>query len=303
MTFTQLEYVISCEKNGSFTGAAKEMFTSTSNISKAVYNLEKEIGYQIFDRTTQGLIITEKGKRFVKHAQNILEELNMINNLELEVPFYKLNIASVPNSFSFDAFSKLVSQYEDEDWIELQFNTVCTDIPDSLLKGKNDLGILVSPKDNYDITQFIKRGLVVKIISTIEINLNFNKNHPLVTEYEKSGILDYSKLADYPLIDYLDNPFLLNYVFQINKDLKVINKNKSIRIGDRYWKFQLVNNTNGFSIGTKLSKNTQDYFNIVSIPIPNAYADVLLLYPNNQSLSILAEDYVTLLIKEFEQIE
>jgi len=303
MTFTQLEYVISCERHGSFTGAAKEMFTSTSNISKAVYNLEKEIGYQIFDRTTQGLIITEKGKRFVKHVQNILKELNMINNLELEIPFYKLNIASVPNSFSFDAFSKLVSQYEDEDWIELRFDTVCTDIPDSLLKGKNDLGILVSPKDNYDIAQFLKRGLVVKMIYKIELNLNFNKNHPLVAEYKKSGFLDYSKLADYPLIDYLNDTFFLNYAFQVCKELKVINKSKSIRVGDRHWKFQLVNNTNGFSIGTRLSKKAQDYFNIVSIPIQNAYADVLLLYPNNQSLSILAEDYVTLLIKEFEQIE
>lgn len=303
MTFTQLEYVISCERHGSFTGAAKEMFTSTSNISKAVYSLEKEIGYQIFDRTTQGLIITEKGKRFVKHVQKILEELNMINNLELEIPFYKLNIASVPNSFSFDAFSKLVSQYEDEDWIELRFDTVCTDIPNSLLKGKNDLGILVSPKDNYDIAQFLKRGLVVKIIYKIEINLNFNKNHPLVEAYEKTGILDYSKLADYPLIDYLNDTFFLNYAFQVCKELKVINKSKSIRVGDRHWKFQLVNNTNGFSIGTKLSKKAQDYFNIASIPIPNAYADVLLLYPNNQSLSILAEDYVSLLIKEFEQIE
>lgn len=303
MTFTQLEYIISCERNRSFTGAAKEMFTSTTNISKAVYNLEKEIGYKIFDRTTQGLIITEKGKRFVRHVQNILKELNMINNLELETPFYKLNIASVPNSFSFDAFSKLVSQYEDENWIELQFNTVTTDIPDSLLKGKNDLGILVSPKDNYDITQFLKRGLVVKTICTIEINLNFNKNHPLVTGYEKSGILDYSKLADYPLIDYLYNPLLINYVIQINEGLKVINKNKSIKIGDRYWKFQLVNSTNGFSIGTRLSKSTQDNLNIASIPIPNAYADVLLLYPAKQQLSILAEDYISLLIKEFQLIE
>ena len=50
MTFQQLRYVIKIVETGSISAAAKEMFVSQPSLSKAVMDLEYELGTTIFIR-------------------------------------------------------------------------------------------------------------------------------------------------------------------------------------------------------------------------------------------------------------
>jgi DNA-binding transcriptional LysR family regulator len=301
MTLIQLKYVIACEKNRSFSAAAKEMFTSTSNISKAIHNLEVEIGYQVFNRSVKGLEITDRGKLFLKHTKAVFVELDCINNLDLKLPIHRLKIAGTPISFFFEAFTKFVSKYENEDWVELQFVTNCRDIPNSILIGESDLGLMVAPKGYYDTIQWTKKGIVTKVIASMGINFYFRKDHPIVLEYQRTNVIPYERFSKYPMIDYDNNTFLLNYVSKIEDSLKGIDRTKTIKIDDRYWKIELVKRTSGFSLGTQMSETYTSNLGIYTLPVDNAKVDVLVLYSANQPLNELAKDFLALLKEEFNE--
>lgn len=72
MDFRQLQYVITVANCQSITKAAKELFISQSALSHYIQNVEKEMGLQLFDRSTTPLSLTYAGSRFLDYAQTIL---------------------------------------------------------------------------------------------------------------------------------------------------------------------------------------------------------------------------------------
>lgn len=70
----RLQYVVSTARYGSFTAAAEHVGVTQSAITKSVADLEQQLGYQIFNRTTRGVIVTEEGSSFVERAARLIEE-------------------------------------------------------------------------------------------------------------------------------------------------------------------------------------------------------------------------------------
>jgi len=70
----RLQYVVSTARYGSFTAAAERVGVTQSAITKGVADLEQQLGYQIFNRTTRGVIVTEEGSNFVERATRLIEE-------------------------------------------------------------------------------------------------------------------------------------------------------------------------------------------------------------------------------------
>ena len=62
MNFRQLEYVITIYREGTLTKAAEKLFISQPALTQQLQKLEKEIGTQLFDRTTTPLTPTYAGK-------------------------------------------------------------------------------------------------------------------------------------------------------------------------------------------------------------------------------------------------
>lgn len=61
----------------SFSAAAKNLSLSQPSISKAVAQLEQELGIQLFLRSTRGLTPTDAGQKFYEHAIRTLDEADM----------------------------------------------------------------------------------------------------------------------------------------------------------------------------------------------------------------------------------
>ena len=55
MTLQQLRYVIAVADHGSMNEAAKALFISQPSLSGAVKELEKELGFELFLRTSRGI--------------------------------------------------------------------------------------------------------------------------------------------------------------------------------------------------------------------------------------------------------
>jgi DNA-binding transcriptional LysR family regulator len=70
----RLLYVVATARYGSFTAAADRVGVTQSAITKSVADLERQLGYSIFNRTARGVILTDEGRSFVERASRLLDE-------------------------------------------------------------------------------------------------------------------------------------------------------------------------------------------------------------------------------------
>ena len=74
-------YAVEIEKTGSITKAAQNLYMAQPNLSKAMKEMEEQLGYEVFERTPGGMIPTEKGRYFLVCAQNILEQMQKMETI------------------------------------------------------------------------------------------------------------------------------------------------------------------------------------------------------------------------------
>ncbi|MFF4836925.1 LysR family transcriptional regulator [Streptomyces sp. NPDC001315] len=72
MDLRQMEVVVTVAEEGGFTAAARRLHVVQSAVSGAVRTLEKELGIQLFDRTTHRVALTAAGEEFVPAARAAL---------------------------------------------------------------------------------------------------------------------------------------------------------------------------------------------------------------------------------------
>ena len=76
MNIQQLTYIVEIANCKSISRAAEYLFVSQPALSQQIRNLEKELGYRVFHRTSKGLELTEKGNVFYQKAQEMLKDWN-----------------------------------------------------------------------------------------------------------------------------------------------------------------------------------------------------------------------------------
>lgn len=76
MDVRQLSALVAIADHGTFSAAARALFTVQSNVSNHIARLERELGTTLVDRTQGGL--TEDGQRVVERARRILREMDEI---------------------------------------------------------------------------------------------------------------------------------------------------------------------------------------------------------------------------------
>ena len=87
--FSKYQYIYQVYKEKSFTKAAEKLFISQPSLSAAVKNIEKKLGAEIFERTGNGVNLTEFGREYILSAEKIIKieeefqnRVNDIYNLE-----------------------------------------------------------------------------------------------------------------------------------------------------------------------------------------------------------------------------
>jgi molybdate transport repressor ModE-like protein len=91
MDVRQLSALVAIADHGTFSAAARSLFTVQSNVSGHVAKLERELGVTLVDRAHGGL--TDEGTRVVERARRILHEIDDIT----------ADIASLDDEVSGDA--------------------------------------------------------------------------------------------------------------------------------------------------------------------------------------------------------
>ncbi len=82
ISFKQLKGFIAVARHENFTRAAEEVHLTQAGISALVRDLEAQLGFDLFLRTTRNVVLTDKGRDFLVTAQNVSSEMeNAIGRL------------------------------------------------------------------------------------------------------------------------------------------------------------------------------------------------------------------------------
>ncbi len=78
MDIQHLKYAVEIERHKSISKAAEKLYVSQPFLSKAIRELEKDIGVDIFNRTSRGVVPTKKGEEFLYRAKEILADMEAL---------------------------------------------------------------------------------------------------------------------------------------------------------------------------------------------------------------------------------
>lgn len=178
MTFNHLKYFIEVVNQKSFTKASEKLFISQSTISKALSSLEAELNTTLYEHGNREFILTQTGQYLYDFAKDVLgywnvKEDELIEKIKMDNDKLKLGLPPTAGSIFFFG---LIRQFKVKNpTTQLIINDATSKfIPDMLLEGKLDLGIVIEP---FEDTRFIK-----KIAYQTESVLVVSSKHKLASQ-------------------------------------------------------------------------------------------------------------------------
>ncbi|MFB4296480.1 LysR family transcriptional regulator [Actinomadura sp. NTSP31] len=81
MNLRQLRYVVATADHGTMTSAAQALYVAQPALSRAVRELERELGVELFARSGRGVVLTPVGERVVRQARAALDAVDAIEGM------------------------------------------------------------------------------------------------------------------------------------------------------------------------------------------------------------------------------
>ena len=180
--------------NGNITKASEELLISQPAISKAIKNLEEQLGGQLFTRTKRGVILTEEGKEFYNYIKQAMEYISSAENkfselINLDTGRIRIGISTtLTKQFLLPYLEEFHKLYPNID-IQIITNLSSELIP-KLRNGLIDMMVTNLVDNSYDSD--------IQIIKCKEVNDCFVVNNTYSELLGRQISID--ELNDYPLI-------------------------------------------------------------------------------------------------------
>ncbi len=206
MRLEQFRYVVEIARCRSMSKAAKRLFLSQPALSTSISNLESELGFQVFQRSFQGVALTEKGEKFLEISRRIVEQLETIPAIAQDPKTAPVvNIAAVPaacNSLVIELIQQM-RQDRPDTIINIQ-ELRPTKVLRPLAEGEADLAIGIHiPSIRDEILRQVEQAdLQIEEVFRDTMCVYLPKNHPLA---KKKSISRQELAKDTPIFfsDYI----------------------------------------------------------------------------------------------------
>ncbi len=303
MNFQHLKYVVEIEKHGSISKAAQKLFVSQPHLSKTLHELEKQLKITIFERSTDGVWLTDAGKDFMEYAKKILQDVESLNELYQEgrPKICRFKISAVPFSHVMDAFIHLTGQMKEEDKFQFYYKeTNNYHVIKDVYSNTAEIGVVIVSKSQKEALANLleRKNIQHALICSVDVQIILSKKHPLLQSNRKIhpedlhdyGIVLYDTSRDFGLegINY-------NVFNQALVDLSKVKK--VIYVYSRASLHNILTQTDFFTLGIKSTINQDSVYNIVSIPIEDELfqlekSEMWLIYLKDKPLDRVSEQFI-----------
>ncbi|WP_426350870.1 LysR family transcriptional regulator [Alloiococcus sp. CFN-8] len=251
MNILHVKYAVEVAKTKSISQAAENLYTTQPNLSRAIKELEENLGITIFKRNSRGMTLTAEGEEFVLYAKNIVTKLDELETMYKDKKQHKQRFsACVPRasyiSCAMTEFGKCIEKdspaeiyYKETDSMDAIKCVINEDYNLGIIRYEESLSkyfknIFYEKKLNSEtVSEFFNVLLMSKrsplankeevcledLSDYIEIG---NEDHISVRKSELSNIVDkkiyvYERASQFTLLESLHNAFM--WVSPIPKDL------------------------------------------------------------------------------------
>ena len=193
----QIHYFLKVAEKGSFTSAAKQLYTTQSTLSKTIISIEQTLGLTLFIRSHKRLILTDAGKHLYKKWKQVLEDFDhSVEECRILQSGYQsmLSIGMLdshdPEKFALPQIRNFM-RHKPDVYLSIHSNPVEA-IRSEVLTGHLDLGYTVL----YDVEQLQTEELDYCVINICPHNVGMLSKNPLA----KEELIEIKDLAKYKFV-------------------------------------------------------------------------------------------------------
>lgn len=301
MNLVYLKYAVEIARVGSINKAAEKLYVAQPNLSRAIKELEKELGIAIFDRNSKGMVLTPEGERFIQCGKKLLRQIDEVEGMFREEQTKKTTFSiSVPRAgYISHAMTEFSLRLAGERQCEIFYKeTNAARAVNNILRADYKLGIVryASHYDRYFKDMLEQKNLAYDLITEFSYVLAMNRDCPLA-ELDKIG---YADLEDYVEIAHAD-PYVPSVsLADVRKEELPENISRRIFVFERASQLEIMaKNTETFMWVSPTPDETLERFNLVQRACPDnrkQYRD-LLIYPKDYHLTRLDNTFIEELYK------
>ena len=181
MNLSQLKYILEIEKTNSITWAADNLYMEQPNLSRSVREFESSLGFEIFSRTSRGMIPTPEGEEVLIRAKAIMEQVEAISaigkNLSGTGSFFGLSAPPLP--YIISAYAGFSAELDSSRDIQLGFRRAgAMESMENVSEFRHNLAIIRYCFHNNDLVleQLKVKGLKFKDLPIDEIRTGEGEN-------------------------------------------------------------------------------------------------------------------------------
>lgn len=247
MNIQQLRYVVAIANSGTFREAAEKMYVSQPSLSISVRDLEKELGFKIFRRTSSGTFLTRRGMEFYEKAQELVKGFDVFQNqyANPEEEKDEFSIASQHYDFLPPTITAFSQQYPDYKNFRI-FESTTVQILDEVAQGHSEIGIIYLNNQNQKgIMQRIEKlGLEVIELIPFQTHIYLREGHPLAKKKE----LVMEDLADLPTVRFTQEKD--EYLYYSENFVDTSASSQMFNVTDRATLNGILERTNAYATGS-----------------------------------------------------
>ena len=247
MNIQQLRYVVAIANSGTFREAAEKMYVSQPSLSISVRDLEKELGFKIFRRTSSGTFLTRRGMEFYEKAQELVKGFDIFQNqyANPEEEKDEFSIASQHYDFLPPTITAFSQQYPEYKNLRI-FESTTVQILDEVAQGHSEIGIIYLNNQNQKgIMQRIEKlGLEVIELIPFQTHIYLREGHPLAKKKE----LVMEDLVDLPTVRFTQEKD--EYLYYSENFVDTSASSQMFNVTDRATLNGILERTNAYATGS-----------------------------------------------------
>ena len=291
MTLQQLKYVTTIANIGSISEAAKRLFVSQPSLTKAIKELEKEMGITIFDRTNKGITVSKEGERFLGYARQVLEQAALLEEQYKSQSGGKkqFSVSTQHYSFAVNAFVELLKGAEIDQYDVSLRETQTYEIIDDVAHMKSEIGLLYYNDFNRPVLEKLihTNELTFTELFTAHPHIFIGKTHPLAHK----EVVSMDELEEYPYISFEQGNH--NSFYFSEEIFSTVVRPKHIRVRDRASLFSLLLGLDGYTVSSGVIDKEVNGENIISVPLAEeGLMHIGYITNNKMQRSRLGQEYI-----------
>ena len=296
MTLNQLHYCIVISEEGSLNKAAEQLYIAQPSLTKAVRELEKELGFALFTRSGKGMSVTPEGADFLLYARDLYGKYRDLSERFTPGKGFKkkFGVSCQHYSFAVKAFVEMVKCFDTAEYEFAIRETKTKEVIDDVANRKSEIGILyLSDFNRQDIRKLLNgAGLEFHRLINCNAYVYLWRGHPLANKRS----ITFRQLTEYPCLSFEQGE--QSSFYYAEEILSTNEYPRMIRANDRATMLNLMVGLNGYTLCSGIICEELNGDDFIAVPYradksnPNSVMELGYITIKGSRLSATGELYV-----------